>query len=93
MVLEKLKRLVTSPPDLDPYEQQLLEKEHAKISRQVEQIEGRLDHVQCASCVKKEEPQANRLIAKKKALQKTLDDIEWKLGYVPESKSKRRRRA
>lgn len=91
MVLEKLKRLVTGPPDLDPYEEELLAKEHAKISRKIEQLDGRLDTVECASCVKKEETGANRVIAKKKALQKTLDDIEWKLGYVPESKSKRRR--
>lgn len=90
-MLEKLKRLVTSPPELDPYEEELLAKEHAKISRKIEQLDSRLDHVECASCVKKEETSANRVIAKKKALQKTLDDIEWKLGYVPESKSKRRR--
>lgn len=89
MVLEKLKRLITSPPELDPYEEELLEKEHRRISREVERLEGRLDTVQCASCVNKEETHANRIIAQKRALRKTLDDIEWKLGYVPEAKSKR----
>lgn len=89
-MLEKLKRLVKSPPDLDPYEEELLEKEYFKVERTIEQLEARLDHVSCASCVKKEETAANRVIAKKKALEKTLADIEWKLGYTPVSKSKRR---
>lgn len=92
-MLEKLKRLVTSPPDLDPYEERLLEKEHGKITRQIQQLDSRLDHVECASCVKKEDPKANRLIAQKRALGKTLDDIEWKLGYTPEHNGASKRRS
>ncbi|MDX1610985.1 MAG: hypothetical protein R3185_01365 [Candidatus Thermoplasmatota archaeon] len=90
-MLGKLKRLIQGRPDLDAYEEKVLEQEHQKLQGQIQRIEARLDHVQCASCVKKEEPAANRLIAQKRALLKTMEDIEWKLGYTPEADGQSRR--
>lgn len=89
-VLKDLARRIRGPPQLSAYERQVLETEYTKLVRKLERIERAFGAVHCSGCVKQEDPRAQRLLAEKRALVKTLDDIAWRLGGAPSvARSKR----
>lgn len=93
-MLARIKALFGGSTVEDPYEREVLKREHARLEAKIQSLRARLGGVQCSTCPKEENPQARRAIDRMRALEEKQEDIEAKLGERPEysgTKSKRAR--
>jgi len=88
VVLGLLERLRRKP--LTDYERDVLRQEYARLARRLEQREGMLGTVRCSRCVYEEDPRAVRLLPEIRALRRTMQGIERRLGEVPDVRRSRR---
>ncbi len=82
-MLERLKRLIGLDPIQDPYEREVLEREHRRASVKIHRLRARLGGVQCSTCPKEDNPRAQRLIDKIRTLEERQEEIEAQLGEMP----------
>lgn len=92
MVLDFLKNLFGSE-ELDPYERQVLEQEHRKLSGKIAGKRDQLSGVKTTKSKKKMNPRAKQLMAEIDRLKKRQREIEKKLGGKPSGQTKSRRRS
>lgn len=90
----RIKALLGSETVEDPYEREVLKREHARLEAKIQRLRAKLGGVQCSTCPKEEDPHARRAIDRMRALEDRQEEIEAKLGETPEytrTKSKRAR--
>lgn len=92
-MLDRIKQLL-GLATVDGHEREVLEREYLRIEKKLDQTKKRIDQVHCVGCAKEEDPQAKRLLSKRSRLEKRQQEIEAKLGGVPEQvRARRKRRA
>ncbi len=91
-MLSRIKTLFGSETVEDPYEREVLKREHARLEAKIQRLRASLGGVQCSTCPKEENPQARRAIDRIRTFEEKQEKIENKLGETPEytgTKSKR----
>ncbi len=90
-MLDRLKELV-GLGSVDGYEREVLEREYVRIERKLQRTEKKLGTVHCSTCTKEENPRAKALMSKRRKLEKRQEEIERKIGGVPDQVEARRSR-
>lgn len=84
-MLDRLKRLLGLGTVDDPYQRRTLEREYERNHAKIASLKRQLGGVKCSSCPKEEDPRARRIIDEVRRLEDRNEEIEAKLGGVPDS--------